>query len=87
MPQSVRRIDIVASLLCFFILLLTSASVAQMQMEIRSSEQYDAAQFEKSHPAVGTAAPDIQLQTLDGESVLLSSFRGKNVVLIKAGYT
>ncbi len=32
-------------------------------------------------PAVGTAAPDFTLKTLDGKDVKLSSFKGKTVVL------
>jgi len=62
-------------------------SFAAQQMEIRRSEQYDQDQFEKSKPAIGTLAPDIKLKTLDGKAVSLSSYRGKNIVVIKAGYT
>jgi len=59
----------------------------QAQMEIRKSEEFDPVAFAKSKPAVGELAPDLQLQTLDGEAVSLSSFRGKNIVVVKAGYT
>lgn len=57
------------------------------QMEIRQSEQYDKNQFEKSKPAVDELTPDIKLKTLDGQAVQLSKYQGKNVVVIKAGYT
>ena len=57
------------------------------QMEIRQSEQYDKNQFEKSKPTVGELAPDIKRKTLDGKAVQLSKYQGKNVVVIKAGYT
>ncbi len=63
-----------------------SASPIQ-QMEIRKSEEYDAEQFAKSKPAVGEKAPELELQTLDGKSVKLSDYQGKNIVVIKAGYT
>ena len=62
-------------------------SLLAQQMEIRQSEQYDKNQFEKSKPALGELAPDIQLKTLDGKAVQLSKYQGKNVVVIKAGYT
>ena len=59
----------------------------QAQMEIRKSEEYDAQVFNKSKPAVGEVAPDLLLHSLDGKEVALSSFRGKNIVVVKAGYT
>ena len=62
-------------------------SFLAQQMEIRQPEQYDKNQFEKSKPAVGELAPDIKLKTLDGNAVQLSKYQGKNVVVIKAGYT
>ena len=60
---------------------------AVQQMEIRKSEQYNKEEFEKSKPAIGEQAPEIELKTLDGKPVKLSSYRGKNIVVIKAGYT
>jgi len=63
------------------------SSAKQVQMEIRKSEEFDPAVFAKSKPAVGEMAPDIQLRSLDGRAVALSSFRGKNIVVVKAGYT
>ena len=56
-------------------------------MEIRDSEEYAAKKFAESKPAVGTKAPDLKLKSLEGETVSLSSYQGKNVVVIKAGYT
>ena len=56
-------------------------------MEIRKSEQFDAEAFANSKPAVDEVAPDLQLQTLSGKTVSLSSYRGKNIVVVKAGYT
>ena len=69
--------------------LVASSSFAKQspQMEVRKSEQYDPKKFAASKPAVGTEAPDLKLKTLEGETVSLSSYRGKNVVVIKAGYT
>ncbi len=66
---------------------LTSAAPAPQQMELRASEEYDEETFKKSKPAVGSLAPDMQLKTLDGKTVSLDSYRGKNIVVIKAGYT
>ena len=65
----------------------TTLIAKQAQMEIRKSEEYDAAVFNKSKPAVGEVAPDLLLHSLDGKEVALSSFRGKNIVVVKAGYT
>ena len=62
-------------------------SFGVQQMEVRQSEEYSQEQFEKSKPALGELSPDIELKTLDGEKVSLSSYRGKNIVVIKAGYT
>jgi len=66
---------------------VTAIQAPAPQMEIRKNEEYSAEQFANSKPAVGEAAPDMELKTLAGEAVKLSSFRGKNVVVIKAGYT
>ena len=62
-------------------------SFAGQQMEVRQSELYDKEKFEKSKPAIGTPVPAIKLKTLEGQDVSLSSYRGKNIVVIKAGYT
>jgi len=56
-------------------------------MELRENEKYDVEAFEKSKPAVGELAPNMELKTLAGKSVSLDSYRGKNIVVIKAGYT
>ena len=61
--------------------------LAPQQMELREKESYDEKLFAASKPAVGSSAPDMTLKTLDGKSVKLSSFKGKNIVVIKAGYT
>ena len=66
---------------------LLSASGSGQQMEMRNAEEFGAAQFALSKPAVGEKAPALELQTLDGETVKLSAYRGKTVVVIKAGYT
>lgn len=78
-----------ALLACIALLVgFTHISASPMQqMEIRKSEEYNAEQFAKSKPAVGEKAPELELQTLDGEPVKLSDYLGKNVVVIKAGYT
>lgn len=65
----------------------TTASAATQQMELRENEQYNAEKFAKSKPAVGENAPNLELQTLDGKTVSLDSYRGKNIVVIKSGYT
>ncbi len=57
------------------------------QMELRQSEEYSGENFKKSKPAVGSLAPNMELKTLDGKMVSLDSYRGKNIVVIKAGYT
>jgi cytochrome oxidase Cu insertion factor (SCO1/SenC/PrrC family) len=64
-----------------------SASTPVQQMEIRLSEEYQKKQFAKSKPAIGDQAPELELKTLEGEPVQLSSFRGKKIVVVKAGYT
>lgn len=71
----------------FLIGCASSATATQAQMEIRSAEEYSAEQFAQSKPAIGDVAPDMELRTLEGQPVRLSSFRGKNLVVIKAGYT
>ena len=69
-------------------LLSTSVCIAQNpQMELRENEEYDSEQFRNSKPAVGTSAPELKLQTLDGNTVSLSDYRGKRIVVIKSGYT
>ncbi len=57
------------------------------QMEKRDTEQYVETQFASSRPAVSDPAPDMDLRTLDGKSVSLRDYRGRNIVVIKAGYT
>ena len=57
------------------------------QMEKRAFELYDMKSFNAAKPAVGEVAPDFELKTLAGETVKLSAFRGKPLVIIKGGYT
>jgi hypothetical protein len=61
--------------------------VGWAQMEKRIDSLYEAAVFERAYPAVGYRAPSLQLTDLEGRSVSLLDFRGKHVVLVKAGYT
>lgn len=72
-----------------FVFVCCASTMAKQspQMEIRKSEQFDAEAFANSKPAVDEVAPDLQLQTLSGKTVSLSSYRGKNIVVVKAGYT
>ena len=63
------------------------AGAASAQMEKRAEELYDRAQFRAAAPAVGTMAPDLVLTGLDGTVRSLSSWRGRVVVVIKAGFT
>jgi len=63
------------------------AGAAGAQMEKRAEELYDREQFRAAAPAVGTMAPDLVLTGLDGTKRTLSSWRGRVVVVIKAGFT
>lgn len=63
------------------------AAPVPQQMELRQFEEYSGENFKKSKPAVGSLAPNMELKTLDGKTVSLDSYRGKNIVVIKAGYT
>ena len=63
------------------------ATDATAQMEKRKNEHYHCKLFENSHPRVGEVAPELELVTLSGEKVRLSDYLGKQVVLIKGGYT
>ena len=78
--------SLVLMLLLLALVSMSSFAFAQ-QMELRENEKYNAAAFEKSKPAVGESAPDMVLKTLEGKEVSLDSYRGKNIVVIKAGYT
>lgn len=69
----------------FAALLLASPIVAQM--EKRRDELYDRAQFLAAAPAVNSLAPDLVLTDLDGRLHALSQWRGRVVVVIKAGFT
>lgn len=67
--------------------LLLAAVGAFGQMEIRSTDLYDADNFRAAAPAVGTRAADLTFADLDGRMWSLASFRGKVLVLMKGGYT
>lgn len=60
---------------------------AAAQMEKRAEELYDRTQFLAADPAVDTLAPDLVLFDLDGRPQALSAWRGRIVVVIKAGFT
>jgi len=62
-------------------------ATAHAQMEKRDARLYDRQQFLAADPAVGKLAPDLVLADLDGRLQALSSYRGRIVVLIKAGFT
>lgn len=66
---------------------LLFASLAAAQMEKRDLERYERAQFRAEAPAVDSLAPDLVLTDLDGKLHALSQWRGRIVVVIKAGYT
>lgn len=72
-----------------FVVILGSvlATDAMAQMEKRKDEHYHRELFENSFPRVGEVAPELELVTLSGEKVRLSDYQGKQVVLIKGGYT
>ena len=67
--------------------LLLLASTVAAQMEKRDAELYDRERFLAAEPAVGRDAPDLVLTDLDGRPQALSAWRGRVVVLIKAGFT
>ncbi len=46
------------------------------------SASLSVAQVPKTHLKVGDAAPDFTLKATDGSEVTLSSFRGKNTVVL-----
>jgi len=68
-------------------LMVVSHSAFAQQMELRENEKYDAKAFAQAKPAVGEMAPNMKLKTFEGKEVALDSYRGKNIVVIKAGYT
>ena len=91
-PRCLRKFSLgslspITLLVASAILLGASSFTVAQQMELREKERYNVAAFEKSKPAVGELAPNMELKTLAGKSVLLDSYRGKNIVVIKAGYT
>ena len=61
-------------------------SSAEAQMEIRGFGRYNTATLRLA-PHAGEKAPELNVRTLSGESVSLEDYLGKNVVVIKGGYT
>lgn len=63
------------------------ATAAAAQMEKRAAELYDRREFLAAEPAVDTLAPELVLTDLDGRPQALTAWRGRVVVVIKAGFT
>ena len=59
----------------------------QAQMEKRDRELFARSAFEQQAPALGSPAPDLALETLDGRPWSLLQRLGKTVVLVKASFT
>lgn len=75
------------SLVPWLLALGTTSAALRAQMEKRADELYDRATFRADAPAVGTMAPDLVLSDFDGRLQALSAFRGRVVVVVKAGFT
>ncbi|MBL8756127.1 MAG: hypothetical protein JNK15_22730 [Planctomycetes bacterium] len=69
--------------LCFAL----AAAALPAQMEKRDDALFERQRFLQAEPAVGTMAPDLVLIDLDGRPHALSQWRGRIVVVIKAGFT
>jgi len=69
------------------LMMLLAAAQASAQMELRARDLYDAATFAKVAPAVGAAAPDLQLCDLLGRPRCVAALLGRTVVLVKGSYT
>ena len=69
------------------IAVLLSTSFVAAQMEKRDLELYARQVFRAEAPAVDSLAPDLVLTDLDGRLHALSQWRGRVVVVIKAGFT
>lgn len=67
--------------------LFGAASAALAQMEKREMDLYSEVEFGKQVPGEGWFAPDLVLSDLEGRPQALSSFTGRYLVLIKAGFT
>ena len=62
---------------------LAGSLQAQTPIELGPTDGHDLPATELDRVAVGTLAPDFSLESLDGETLTLSDFRGKkNVVLV-----
>lgn len=75
------------TLRCLPLHLALAGAALPAQMEKRDDAFYDRQRFLKAEPAVGTMAPDLVLTDLDGRPQALSQWRGRIVVVIKAGFT
>lgn len=71
----------------FVLAMAILATTIVAQMEKRNDMLYDRAAFLLAEPALGTMAPDLCLQDLDGRLWSLEQMRGRTVVLIKGGFT
>jgi len=62
---------------------LAGSLQAQTPIELGPKDGHDLPATELDRVAVGTPAPDFSLESLDGDTLTLSDFRGKkNVVLV-----
>lgn len=75
------------SLVPWLLALGVGAATLPAQMEKRAEALYDRDTFRADAPAVGSLAPDLVLSDLDGRLQALSAYRGRVVVVIKAGFT
>lgn len=57
------------------------------QMEKRERELFERRAFERQAPALGTLAPELCLERLDGRPWSLAQELGTSVLLIKASFT
>lgn len=75
------------SLVPWLLTLSATSAALPAQMEKRGEALYDREAFRADAPAVGSQAPDLVLCDLDGRLQALSAYRGRVVVIIKAGFT
>jgi hypothetical protein len=68
-------------------ILVGLAALTPAQMEMRATNLYDPVLFAATAPTVNSLAPDLQLETLDGQPWRLASHTGRPVVLIKGSFT
>ena len=63
------------------------ASPANAQMEIRKHNLYSITAFQRIKPDNGEKAPNLVVRNLEGDSVCLDDYLGKNLIVIKGSYT